>query len=33
MADYDRSEEIIFINYLDANILYGLGMSKYLPYG
>ena len=33
MADYDSSEEGIFIIYLDVNNLYGWAMSKYLPYG
>ena len=33
MTDYDSSEKSIFIVYLDANNLYGLGMSQYLPYG
>ena len=32
-TDCDSSEESKFINYLDANNLYGLGMNKYLPYG
>ena len=33
MIDYDSSEESIYIVYLDANSLYGWGMSQYLPYG
>ena len=33
MTDYDSSEESKFIVHLDANNLYGLGMSQYLPYG
>ena len=33
MTDYDSSKEGKFIYYLDANNLYGLGISKYLPYG
>ena len=33
MKDYDSSEESIFIIYLNANNLYGSGISKYLPYG
>ena len=33
MADYDSSEESKFIVYLDANNVYGLGMSQYLSYG
>ena len=32
MAGYDSSEESIQIIYLDANNLYGWGMSQYLPY-
>ena len=31
--DYDSSEESKSINYLDVKNLYGLGMSKYIPYG
>ena len=33
MKDYDSSKESIFIIYLNANNLYGSGISKYLPYG
>ena len=33
MKDYDSSKESIFIIYLNANSLYGSGMSRYLPYG
>ena len=33
MTDYDSSEESIYIIYLDANNLYGWGMSQYLTYG
>jgi hypothetical protein len=29
---YDKSKESIFIEYLDANNLYGWDMSKFLPY-
>ena len=32
MESYDSSKESIFIMYLDANDLYGWGMSQYLPY-
>ena len=32
MAGYDSSEESIYITYLDANNLYGWGMSQYIPY-
>ena len=31
--NYDESKESIFLEYLDANNLYGWAMSKYLPYG
>lgn len=30
---YDKSRESVYIEYLDANNLYGNSMSKYLPYG
>ena len=30
---YDKSKEFVFIEYLDANKLYGWATSKYLPYG
>jgi hypothetical protein len=30
---YDKSKESIFLEYVDANNLYGWAMSKYLPYG
>ena len=30
---YDKSKESVFIEYLDANNLYGWAMSKYLRYG
>jgi hypothetical protein len=30
---YDKNKESVFIEYLDANNLYGWAMSKYLPYG
>ena len=33
MIDYDGSEESKFTVYLDANNLYGLGISQCLPYG
>ena len=33
MECYDRSEESIYISYLDANNLYGWALSQYLPYG
>ena len=33
MKDYDSSKESIFIIYLNANSLYGSGMSRYLLYG
>ena len=32
MLCYDSSKESKFITYLDANNLYGLAMSQYLPY-
>ena len=31
--DYDKSKPSSYINYLDANNLYGLAMCKKLPYG
>ena len=31
--NYDENKESIFLEYLDANNLYGWAMSKYLPYG
>ena len=31
--DYDETKPSNFINYLDANNLYGLGMSQKLPIG
>lgn len=31
MKDYDNKQESSFITYLDANNLYGLAMTKYLP--
>jgi hypothetical protein len=30
---HDKNKEFIFLEYLDANKLYGWAMSKYLPYG
>ena len=33
MTDYDSSEKSKFIMYLDANKLYGLGISQYLRHG
>ena len=30
---FDKNKDSIFIQYLDANNLYGWAMSKYLPYG
>ncbi len=30
---YDKNKESVFIQYLDANNLYGWATSKYLPYG
>ena len=30
---FDENKESIFLEYLDANSLYGWAMSKYLPYG
>ena len=32
MESYDSSKESKYITYLDANNLYGLAMSQYLPY-
>jgi hypothetical protein len=31
--EYDKSKESIFLEYVDANNLYGWAMNKYLPYG
>ena len=31
-SDYDENEESSYINYLDANNLYGLSMIQKLPY-
>jgi len=31
--NYDKTKESTFLEYLDANNLYGWAMSKYLPYG
>ena len=31
-SDYDSSKESSYINYLDANNLYGLSMIQKLPY-
>ena len=33
MKSYDPNTPSIYIQYLDTNHLYGLGMSKYLLYG
>ena len=33
MTEYDSSEKSKFIMYLDANKLYGLGISQYLRHG
>ena len=33
MKDYDNTKETIYITYFDANNLYGLAMTEYLPYG
>ena len=33
MTDYGSSKKSKYITYIDASNLYGLGTSKYLPYG
>ena len=33
MKDYDNTKETIYIMYFDANNLYGMAMTEYLPYG
>ena len=33
MQSYDNKKSSKYITYLDANNLYGLAMSQYLPYG
>ena len=32
MKEYDRNNPTTFVPYLDANKLYGSGMSQYLPF-
>ena len=33
MQSYNNKKSSKYITYLDANNLYGLAMSQYLPYG
>ena len=33
MKNYDPTKLSLYISYLDMNNLYGLTMSRYLPYG